>query len=93
MTVIFRNHFLLFLHIMQHLLKTRPLEIESGETVVHIVIKDAEPVLLAELAQHQLLRFYTHALTDLFIVFAQAAIDCGSSLDVGSPPLKTLNKE
>ena len=70
MTVIFRNHFLLFLHIMQHLLKTRPLKIESRETIVHIVIKDAEPVLLAELAQHHLLCLYTYVLADLFIVFA-----------------------
>ena len=69
---IFRNHGINFscLYIFQHFLEARPLEIESGETVVHIVIKDAEPVLLAKLAQHQLLRFYTHALTDLFIVFA-----------------------
>ena len=66
---------------------------ESGETVVHIEIKDAEPVLLAELGQHQLLCLYAYTFTDLFIVFAQATIDGCSSLNVGSPPLKTLNKE
>ena len=86
MTVIFRNHFLLFLHIMQHLLKTRPLKIESRETIVHIVIKDAEPVLLAELAQHHLLRFNAYAFTDLFIVLAQATIDGCFCYDVRSPP-------
>ena len=76
MTVIFRNHFLLFLHIMQHLLKTGPLEIETRKPIVNAIIKNAEPVLLAELAQHHLLCLYTYAFTDLFIVFAQAAIDC-----------------
>ena len=75
---IFRNHGINFprLYIFQHFLEARPLEIESGETVVHIEIKDAEPVLLTELAQHHLLCFYAYALTDLFIVFAQATIDC-----------------
>ena len=48
-------------YILQQILKTRTLEIESGETVVHIIIKDAEPVLLAELVQHQLFRFYAHS--------------------------------
>ena len=82
MTVIFRNHFLLFLHIMQHLLKTRPLEIQTRKTVINIVIKDAEPILFTELAQHHLLCFYAYAFTDLLIVFAQATIDGCFSLNV-----------
>ena len=80
-------------YVLQHLLKGRSQKMESGETVVHIEIKDAEPVLLAELGQHQLLCLYAYTFTDLFIVFAQATIDGCSSLNVGSPPLKTLNKE
>ena len=78
------------LYIFQHFLEARPLEIESGETVIHIVIKDAEPILFAELAQHHLLCFYTHALADLFIILAQATIDCCSSLNVESPPSESI---
>ena len=65
-------------YILQQILKTGTLEIESGETVIHIVIKDAEPVLLAELAQHRLLCPYAYTFTDLFIIFAQATINCCS---------------
>ena len=94
MTVIFRNHFLLFLHIMQHLLKTRALKMEPRETIIHIVIKDAEPILLTELAQHHLLCFYAYAFTDLLIVFAQATIDGCFCYDIRSPPSwKAFNKE
>ena len=66
------------LHIFQHFLEARQLKIEAREPVIHIVIKDAEPILFAELAQHHLLRFNTYTFTDLFIILAQATIDCCS---------------
>ena len=66
------------LHIFQQFLKSWPLEVESGEPVIHIEIKNAEPVLLAELAQHHLLCLYAYTFTDLFIIFAQATINCCS---------------
>ncbi len=72
-------------YVFQKLLEAWPLEIESGKPIVNIIIKDAEPILFTELAQHHLLRFYTHTFTDLFVVLAQAAINsCYFDIEITS---------